>query len=311
MAVSIDVLCVGQAAYDVMFMVDHHPEADEKCVAGGRAMAGGGPAANAAVTVVRLGGSSAFCGYLGRDLFGELHFQEFLAEGVLTQWVVRGPHPTPLSTILVKPDGKRTVVNFKGETPPLEPSQVDFSTVAPRVILMDGHEPLISAVLAPDARRRGIPTVLDAGSLHPGTEQLAGQVEYLITSMRFAGEFTGEKDMRKALRTMSHLAPVVAVTLGEAGFLWTREGREEFRPALAVEALDTTGAGDVFHGAFALEIARGRTVESAFSTARAAAALSCTRLGARPSIPDRAAVEIMLGSVEGGGAVDGARRERG
>jgi sulfofructose kinase len=294
MTAMVDVLCVGHAACDVTLVVDHHPEADEKCFASERSMAGGGPAANAAVTVARLGGTSAFCGYLGQDLFGDLHFQELVAEGVLTDWIVRGSHPTPLSMILVKPDGKRTVVNFKGETPQLEPSQVDLSAISPRVILMDGHEPKISPALAREARSRGIPTVLDAGSLHSGTERLAGLVDYLIASARFARELTGEQDMRRALRLMSRLAPLAAITLGEDGFIWSRGGREESWPALPVEVLDTTGAGDVFHGAFALEIAQGRAIEAAFLAARAAAALSCTCLGARPSIPDRAALEGML-----------------
>jgi sulfofructose kinase len=300
MTVRVDVLCAGHAAYDVTFVVDHHPGADEKCSAGGQSMAGGGPAANAAVTVARLGGTSAFCGYLGRDVFGDLHFQELVNEGVLTDWIVRGPHPTPLSMILVKPDGKRAVVNFKGETPPLESSQVDFSAIAPRSILMDGHEPEISLVLAREARSRGIPTVLDAGSLHSGTERLAGLVDHLIASARFAREFTSERDMCRALRSLRHAAPLAAITLGEDGLIWSHGGREQSWPALPVEVVDTTGAGDVFHGAFALEIARGRAIESALLTARAAAALSCTRLGARPSIPDRAALEGLLHSGSGG-----------
>ncbi len=294
MPVKVDVLCVGHAAYDLTFVVKRHPKADEKCSADRLSMAGGGPAANAAVTVARLGGSSAFCGYLGRDVFGDLHLGEFLAEGVLTHWVVRGPQPTPLSAVLVKPDGKRTVVNFKEDTPRLTPNQVDFSTVAPCVILMDGHEPEVSLAMTREARRLGIPTVLDAGSLHSGTERLAGLVDHLIASSRFAGEFTGEKDMGRALRSMSRLAPLVGITLGEEGFIWIHDGHERFLPALRVEVVDTTGAGDVFHGAFALEVARGRTPESAFLTARAAAALSCSRLGARPSIPDRAAVESLV-----------------
>jgi sulfofructose kinase len=257
-------------------------------------MAGGGPAANASVTVARLGGLAAFCGYLGRDLFGDLHLAELRAEGVLTDWVVRGPHPTPLSMILVKPDGKRTVVNFKEETPPLEPGQVDLSRLAPGVLLMDGHEPELSLTLIREARRRGVPTVLDAGSVQSGAGRLAGHVDHLIASSRFARELTGEIDARRALRSLSTLAPVVAVTLGEEGFLWRREDREEHWPALPVEVVDTTGAGDVFHGAYALEIARGGSVEGAFRMARAAAALSCTGLGARSPIPDRASLDNWL-----------------
>ncbi len=291
----VDVLCVGHASFDMTFLVDHHPGADEKCFASRMIMAGGGPAANAAVTVARLGGRSAFCGYLGHDVFGDLHFKELMADGVLTEWVVRGSHPTPLSMILVKPGGLRSVVNFKGETPHLTSSQIDLSTIIPGAILMDGHEPEISLILAEEARRQGTPTILDAGSVHTGTERLAVLVDYLLASSRFAKDYTGETDMRRALRRLAACAPLAAVTLGEGGFLWTQGGREEMCPAVKVEVEDTTGAGDVFHGAFALEISRGGDVESAFLTARAAAALSCTRIGARPSIPCKAALDRLPG----------------
>jgi sulfofructose kinase len=288
----VDVLCVGHAAYDVTLVVDHHPGEDEKCPASQRSMAGGGPAANASVAVARLGGLAALCGYMGRDLFGDLHLAELRAEGVLTDWIVRGPHPTPLSMVLVKPGGKRTVVNFREETPRLDPRQVDLSRLAPRVLLMDGHEPDLSLALIREAVRRRIPTVLDAGSVQSGAGRLAGHVDHLIASSRFARELTGENDMQRALRSLSTLAPVAAVTLGEEGFIWSHEGREEHWTAIPVEVVvDTTGAGDVFHGAYALEIARGASLDAAFRTARAAAALACTGLGARPPIPDRTALE--------------------
>ncbi|MDQ7011771.1 MAG: carbohydrate kinase family protein, partial [Mariprofundaceae bacterium] len=164
----VDVLCVGHAACDITMAVSRHVGADEKMQADAMQLAGGGPAANAAVTVVRLGGSSAFCGYLGRDVFGDAHMAEFEAEGVDTHFIVRGPHPTPVSAILAKPDGTRAVVNYKGDTPWLEPKAVDPPKVRPKAILLDGHEPLLSAPLVEWARAEDIPTVLDAGSVHRG-----------------------------------------------------------------------------------------------------------------------------------------------
>ena len=153
----INVLCVGHASYDLVLPVDHHPEADEKCFASGLIGDGGGPAANAAVTVARLGGTAAFAGYLGLDHFGNLHLDELRSEGVLDDLIVRGNSPTPLSMILVKPDGKRTIVTYKAGTPALDPGQIDFSDVHPKAILFDGHEPEISIPLAMDARKSPIP----------------------------------------------------------------------------------------------------------------------------------------------------------
>ena len=90
MTLNVDVLCVGHASYDLVFSVAHHPSADEKIVADGLLSCGGGPAANAAVCVARLGFTSAFAGYLGRDLYGDNHFQELNDEGVNTQLIIRG-----------------------------------------------------------------------------------------------------------------------------------------------------------------------------------------------------------------------------
>ena len=134
----VDVLCVGQASYDLVFSVSHHPHADEKIFAEQLRCCGGGPAANAAVMVARLGLRSAFAGYLGKDAYGEAHYQELRAEGVNTELLVWGNKPTPVSAVLVKPDGQRALINYKGETQAL-PS-IDLPTFKPQVLLLDGHE---------------------------------------------------------------------------------------------------------------------------------------------------------------------------
>ena len=115
----VDVLCVGHASYDLVFSVAHHPAEDEKISAEGFVSCGGGPAANAAVTVAKLGFKASFAGFLGLDIYGEKHYQELLELGVHANLIIRGSSPTPLSTVLVKPDGKRALINYKGETLPL------------------------------------------------------------------------------------------------------------------------------------------------------------------------------------------------
>ncbi len=320
----IDVLCVGHASYDLVFQVDHHPGADEKCFAAGMVSCGGGPAANAAVTVARLGGTAAFAGYLGRDVFGAMHFEELVSEGVITDLVVRGkkaaanpcpgedlavPGATPLSSILVKPDGKRTVVTYKGSTPLIEPGEIDFTRVRPRAILFDGHQPAISLALAVKAKRQKIPAILDAGSVHKGTLELAPLCGYLVASEKFARDLSKQKDPGKALECLAKIAPVAVITLGEAGLVWAagrcgpdldvpRGGRAEEKrgsmSAFPVDTVNTTGAGDIFHGAFALRIAAGDGLMSVLRYASAAAALGCSKMGARAGIPFRADVESLL-----------------
>ncbi|MFI3189073.1 carbohydrate kinase [Crenothrix sp. D3] len=282
---NIDVLCVGHASYDLMFSVDHHPTENEKTVADSFIACGGGPAANAAVMVAKLGLSAAFAGYLGRDVYGELHTQELLTHGVNTQCVIRDDSPTPLSTVIVKPNGNRALINYKGDTKPLTAGSVDFSVLNPKVILFDGHEPHISIPLAEHARKVGIPTVLDAGSVHDGTLALMGMVDYLVCSEKFALQLKGEEHV--ALAYLATLAPYVVITLGERGLIWQHGTQGGALHALAINAVDTTGAGDAFHGAFAAGIAAELEWLTVLRYASVAGSLCCTKMGARLGLPSK------------------------
>lgn len=290
----LDVLCVGHASYDLVFSVPHHPEPDEKIFADDFTACGGGPAANAAVTVARLGFKAAFGGYLGLDLYGERHWDELAGEGVCTRFIARGPSPTPVSVVLVKPDGRRSLVNYKGATRHTPAESIDFSAAAPRVMLFDGHEPLLSALLARRARAQGIATVLDGGSLHPGTRALMDQVDYLVCSEKFARQYLGCQDEREALARLSEHAATVVITLGERGLIWQRAGERGAVPAFPVAAVDTTGAGDAFHGAFAAGLAADMGWRDLLSYASAAGALCCTKMGARPGLPLHEEIRSLL-----------------
>jgi sulfofructose kinase len=289
-----DVLCVGHASFDLIFAVDRHPLPDEKVFADHLIACGGGPAANAAVTVTRLGGSSAFAGYLGQDLYGDAHLQELQNEGVDTRFVVRGVNPTPLSAVLVKPDGSRALVNHKGATSPLSAQSLDFAAIRPKVLLVDGHEPLLSEYLADWARQREIPIVLDAGSVHAGTSALMGKVDHLVCSEKFACQFADTDDATAALPLLANHAPSVIVTLGEAGLVWQQGSKTGKLSPFCIEAVDTTGAGDAFHGAYALGLAQNLDWSDLLRFASAAGALCCTRLGARIGIPHLDEVRNLL-----------------
>jgi sulfofructose kinase len=285
----IDVLCVGHAAYDLTFAVPHHPAADEKTFATAFAGCGGGPAANAAVTVARLGGRSAFAGYLGQDMYGDRHLAELQEAGVDVSLVVRGLNPTPLSVIWAKPDGSRALVNYRRETPPLPARAIDFSGVRPKVMLFDGWEPELSLPLVQWAAENDIPTVLDAGSIHRGTELLAAQVNYLAASEKFGLGFTGAAEAETAVShlyaAMNTKSKTAVITLGARGLVWQNHTGSGRLAAYEITAVDTTGAGDVFHGALAYALAQNLPWPETLRTASAAAALCCTRHGARLGIP--------------------------
>jgi len=291
----LDVLCVGHASYDITMAVTSHPKADEKMLAEAMDLAGGGPAANAALCVARLEGQSGFCGYLGNDVFGQMHAEELIAAGVDISNLVRGDMPSPVSQILAKADGSRSVVNFKADTAHLPPHAVVI-TGYPKVMLFDGHEPLLSLPLCRLAKENGVLTLLDAGSLHQGTELIAGEVDYLVVSEKFARQYCETDDMHQALHCLSGILDKqhVVITLGERGLLWSHDGQAGVMPALAVDVVDSTGAGDAFHGAFALGLARGMGWFELLHFASAAGALTCTKLGARSALPDAMAVNDLL-----------------
>lgn len=287
---TVDVLCVGHASYDIVVSVPYYPHSNEKVFADTLLMCGGGPAANAAVTVARLGYRSAFAGYLGNDTYGTLHFTELAKEGIVMDYLMRGIYPTPLSVVVVQPNGDRMLVNYKGATQPLEESTISFSSIRPAVFLLDGHEPYLSKPLS----TLGIPTVLDAGSVHYGTQCLLDSVDFLVASEKFAQQWLGEDNPERALHSLAEHAPAVVITLGERGLLWKKEGQCGHISAFPVAAVDTTGAGDVFHGAFAAGLSAAMPWLELLRFATAAAGISCTHLGARPSIPYREEVERFL-----------------
>jgi sulfofructose kinase len=281
----IDVLCVGQACYDLNFSVPYHPADDEKTVATNYLGSGGGPAANAAVAIARLGYKSAFAGYLGEDVFGSMHYQELIDAGVNCNFIVRGSSPTPVSAAFIKPDGKRALVNYKGATQALPIHAIDFSSIRAKVILFDGHEPQLSLALIDYARTNKITTVLDAGSVHSGTLALYQNVDYLVGSEKFAKQLYG--DVYIALDELAKSSLNVIITLGEKGLIWKQINKSGVLSAPSVIIVDTTGAGDAFHGAFAAAVAENMEWHDILKYASVAGALCCTQLGARSGLPDQ------------------------
>ncbi len=292
--IKLDVLCAGQACHDLVLMVDHHPARDEKTTASGFLECGGGPAANAAITAARLGCVSGFTGYLGNDHYGQIHLQDLKKNFVQTDFIVRGAAATPLSSILVKPDGSRTVINYREKHEAFLNYHLSWEHCRPQVILFDGHAAQASANLVELAKQRGSITVLDAGSIHAGTRWLVDKVHHLVVSEKFAYEYTGEIDPRKAASHLHEAAANVVITLGSEGLVWENKQSSGALSAYRIQAVDTTGAGDVFHGAYAAGLVKGKSGLDLLMYASAAGALSCQRMGGRTAIPDESEVDGFL-----------------
>jgi sulfofructose kinase len=301
------VIAVGIAVMDKIFGVADIPSAATKVLAGSYTEIGGGPAATASVAIARLGGVAELWARVGEDAVGRRIVEELRDWGVTT-WIRAVPGATSsVSSVLVDSTGERLIVSYTDPQLDPDPSWLPLDRLAGAdVVLADMRWPRASEVVLRRAREAGIPTVLDT-DLAPDDvmQMLLPLSDFAIFSRPALARVTGLDDTVDALRRAKCLTSgLVGVTVGEDGFWWLEGDAERHEPGFAVQALDTLGAGDVFHGAFALEIAEGRDIRDAARFANAASALKCTRLGGRSGIPTRLEVENLLERVaEHGGEI--------
>jgi sulfofructose kinase len=299
------VTCVGLAVLDLVFGVDARPDRGRKTFADSMTVIGGGPAANASVAVARLDGNARFLGRLGDDVIGDLIIDDFAKWGVDASGVRRiRSIPSPVSSIVVEADGERTIVNHSD--PMLfapEDIIVADDLVGSDAVLGDLLWPTgaISAMRA--ARAIGIPGVLDFDETPRGPiDLILTAPTHIVFSAPALASVSGDLDPGKGLEIVrSRTDSWVAVTLGSDGVLWLDEADDlRTTPAFDVDAIDTLGAGDVFHGAFALGLAETRPIEQVIQRASAVAALKCTRFGGRAGIPCAEEVDEFLSSRSAG-----------
>lgn len=288
------ILAIGYACYDLTFSIAHHMGADEKGNALDFASCGGGLAANAAAAAGRLGYDVILATFLGHDAFGDAHVAELQDHGVNTDYLLRTPAPTGVSSILVKPDGKRTLVAYRGQQPQYPADALDLTVLQPDVVLVDGHQSALAHAVLAEARARGTPSVMDADAASERTRRMAPRVDHLVASERFAYGYTGLAFMPDILAALAELAPNVVVTRGEKGLVWMRQGERGALPAYKVPARDTNGAGDAFHGAYAGGVAEGMEWEQLLRFASATAALCCCTVGSRNGLPHRHEVDQLM-----------------
>lgn len=281
------VLCVGSTVLDAVFRLDDLPTRPEKVRAREGRLVGGGCAATAAVAVARLGGEAWLAGRIGEDEVGRMILAGLEAEGVNCTLLRRTPGArSGFSAVLVDGAGERLVIGARGEG--LDDSP-DLIARAPPVdaILADTRWPAGGRVALALARERGIPGVLDAEA--PIDAELLALASHVAFS-RQGLDSVSEGEPAAALAALG-LPGWSAVTDGAAGVFLSDGTRI---PAPEVAVVDTLGAGDVWHGAFALRLAEGADETEAVRFANAAAALKCTRFGGRAGCPDRAETDRFL-----------------
>ena len=290
------VICVGIAVIDRVFELPALPPGPGKFTAQGHRDTGGGMGATAAVAIAALGGRAAWCGRLGADETGAALLALFARHGVDTAASVAGGR-TPTSGVFVDAAGERMLAVFPGESLPDEPGFDAGLLDGAGAVLADPRWVAGSERLLRLAAARGLPRVLDADTGgRDAMRRLAPLADHVVFSQRGLADFTGVDSPEAGLRdAAAELAGTVAVTLGERGSLWWRDGGIVPLPAPRVAARDTTGCGDVFHGAYALALAEGAGVPGAARFATATAALKAERGNGWDGMPDRASVERLLG----------------
>jgi sulfofructose kinase len=294
------ILCVGMPVRDLTFRVQGVPARGSKENASHFEEICGGNALNAAIGIVRLGGRASICGPMGdaRETSSRYIFDKLAHEGIDTKHIVHMPGlVTPISAIMIDPSGERTIVTFRDpELWKVRLPDTDELLEDCDAILTESRAAAFCNDLCVEAGRRDIPVIVDVDRAMSLREGLLTASSHLVFSSEPLQETAGIANDGEALKKIAKLTPsFLAGTRGPQGTIWLDENQTlQQTPAFQVHTVDTLGAGDVFHGAFALAITEKQDLRQALRFASAAAALKCTRFGGAFAAPQRAEVEELL-----------------
>ncbi len=291
------VLCAGIAVEDFIFKVERFPQPGEKAQASTLVATAGGCAANAAIAVSRLGGEARFTGPIGTDDASARFLAGLARDRVDASQVERVDGASiSVSGILIDATGEKLVATRRGErlgdARPRNPAALvaDVDIVVADNRFPDFVRPILQAAID-----RGIPAVLDGDWATTPDDPLLAIATHVIFSAEALRATTRLDDLVTALAMIARVAPgFLAVTNGPDGVWWLENGRPRHLAAFPIAAVDTLGAGDTFHGAFALALAEGCDLDPAMRFAAAAAALKCTRFGGISGTPTRGEVAAFL-----------------
>lgn len=300
-----DVVGVGYCTLDYLTLVNKYPEIDTKVEVVDFVEDGGGPTATALVTLARFGICTGFIGKVGNDQRGNLIRQQLNWEGIdLSNFLLEENKISPLSLIVVdQSSGKRTIIYTKGDAAKIRPDEIKREYLqGAKILHIDGHQVEASLLACKWARELGIKVVLDAGSVRPGMSDLLAVSDYVVSSRPFALDFTSAGNIEDAARNIfstGHHAAVVVTNGEKGGFCISNTSRFHYT-AQDIEVTDTTGAGDVFHGAFDYGLLQGWPLEKIVNFSSIVAGLKCKKLGGRIGIPNLEQALAILASMDGG-----------
>lgn len=283
------IACVGITVLDRIWYLADLPKEGGKYVANNYTEVGGGPAATAAVAAAKLGADVDFIGRVGDDDTGSRLLAELESLGVNTRFtrIFKGARSSQ-SAVLVDASGERIIANYPSPDLPAEADwlqDIDFSqwdVVLADVRWHDGAKQALTL-----ARQQGVTTILDADITPQNIADLVALSDHAAFSAPGLQRMTQIAEAESALKKAQTLTNGhVYVTQGKDGCYWLEKGALSYLPAFQIDVVDTTGAGDVFHGALAVGLAQNQPAQDAVRFASAVAALKCTRPGGRAGIPD-------------------------
>ncbi len=281
---------IGQCCLDYLALVDSYPKVDTKKEVLQWEEQGGGPVATALVSLARLGIRCRFHGIIGDDDAGRKIRRSLKCNHVdIGGLRKRNDASSQVAFIVIeKGSGKRTIFWKRPSCHELRPKELgsDFLRKS-NFLLIDGLMKIASLYAAKKARDMHIPVMLDAGKLREGMLDIAKICDYVVASEEFAKDLGWNGKPEAFRKTVEELRPkVLTITLGEGGSVTFLENRYFHVPAYKVHVLDTTGAGDVFHGGYIFGILQGWNIVKVIKFASAFAALKCRKIGGRAGIPD-------------------------
>jgi sugar/nucleoside kinase (ribokinase family) len=296
-----DVVGLGQNSVDYVGVAPSARGAESKQRLEQFARLPGGQTATALAACARLGWRTRYIGSFGDDEAGRFSRDCLLREGVdlSAACTMTGARNRVAMVLVDSRSGERRVLWYQDPALELVPDDgLGVAATSGRLLLVDCDDIPAATAAAGAARKVGIPTIIDVEDVRPGTDPLLREIDAIVAAEEFPSALTGHADLGRALQAIEreYGAPVVCVTLGADGSLARCGGREIRTPAFAIDCVDTTGAGDVFRGAFASGCLRWPEgdIESVLAYANAAAAINCQGLGARGALPDAEAVDRLI-----------------
>lgn len=285
-----DIVSFGSNCIDYLMEIDSYPVPDSKNLLRGVSCQPGGQAATASVLLSRFGLKVKYIGKTGNDPAGTFSRDSLLQEGIdISSIIIENDVSTQQAFIIIDGrSGERTILFARQAGLNIKPSNISPQDIGMgKLLLLDDMDTAGALVCAEKAKKHKIPIILDIENTKPETPELISLVDFLICSKDFLHSFSCKKDIEQALRVLrKYNRGFICATLGKEGAVCLIEDDIFYSPSFPVHVVDTTGCGDIFHGAFAYALLQNWDIEKILKFSNICAGMKARKLGGRLGIPD-------------------------